>query len=123
MMDYWINFAYYLDPNGDMSHDPKVHTTNTTVVYKKGAGKHPAKCNKECKGKGKKGKGQNCGGNTTSSLSRTIWLPHGFPENKNAIVLAPGNFSAIQDDYREDQMKALDGPQMAQDLNYRRDVL
>lgn len=109
-MSYLINFAYYLDPNGDMSGNPDVHITNDTVTYGNGSRIH-----------GSRSKGpQSCQKSSPANL--TIWLPHGYPSNKNSIILAPGNIHAIQDDYREEQMKVFDGPEMAQQLNYKRNV-
>lgn len=117
MMNYWINFAYYLDPNGDMSHNPHVHTTNTTVTYGKGNWKNPAVHEK----KGRDGKKNSR--HEKHAVERTVWRPHAFPENKNAMLFAPGNLTVIQDDYREQQMQVFDGPEMAKDLNYRRDIV
>lgn len=112
MMNYWINFAYYLDPNGNMTGNPHVQTTNDTVTYGNGNwATHSVKKRKRVCGK------------ESSPVNSTVWLPHGFPENKNSIVFAPGNFSLIQDDFREEQMKVFDGPEMAKDFNFRRDQI
>lgn len=119
MMNYWVNFAYYLDPNGDMTDNPRVHTTNTTVTYKKGNWKNPAVRER---GRDDKKKGGRTAKGGKHALERTVWRPHGFPENKNAMLFAPGNFTVIQDDYREEQMQVFEGPAMAKDLNYRRDI-
>jgi len=83
LMNYWINFAYYLDPNGRKRH--------------KGDRDHK-----------------------DGSDLATYWPPHRYPDNKNQIRMAVGNFSVVQDDYREDQMKVWELPGMDKALHYKR---
>lgn len=91
-MSYWLNFAYYLDPNGE----PHGSSAGNATAPQGG------KCGKKA--------------------TRTAWLPHSYPDNKNSLRLAPGAITLSQDDFREDQMKVLDGPEMAVQLNYKREV-
>ncbi|WOO78302.1 putative secreted lipase [Vanrija pseudolonga] len=87
IMNYWINFAYYLDPNGKDSRrrsntfepPPGVDHPNTTAVF-------------------------------------PFWPVHSFPKNKDTLLFSPGNITIIQDDYREEQIDTFLLPEMIRPL-------
>lgn len=94
-----INFAYYLNPNGQLARPDAVQANNNGTA-----------------------------GNTTttttttgsSNSTRPFWPSHAFPGNHNSLRLDPANVTVIQDTFREDQMAMFDVPSVASTLFFKR---
>lgn len=91
MMNYFINFAYHLDPNGPTA---ELHTERSACNPG-----HPLKRTDD-----------------RQPFNTTFWNTHHFPCNKNSLRMAPSQFGIIQDDFREERMAVFNDPDIAKHL-------
>lgn len=94
MMDYWINFAYYMDPNGaattqdlgDIASQIGAEFIEDQAVFQASA--------------------------EGNALGLPNWTRHDLRKNKDSLLLKPGDVRIIQDDFREERMAVFDDPRV-----------
>ncbi|KAL1407841.1 hypothetical protein Q8F55_007277 [Vanrija albida] len=130
LMNYWINFAYYLDPNGKSGGGGKGGEGGKGGKGGKGGdGGEDGKDGKDGKDgeDGKSGKTKRFNvfppppGVVTPNTKAEYpyWPAHNYPKNKNQLLFSPGNIGVVQDDYREKQMEVFLEPDMIRPLGQR----
>ncbi|KLT42256.1 alpha/beta-hydrolase [Cutaneotrichosporon oleaginosum] len=90
IMNYWLNFAYYLDPNGPPQQSTKRNND---------------------------GASESASGVGDTGWTDGAWWPQ-YGGEHNTLIMEPGNFRIAPDTYREDQMRVFEGETAARALHY-----